>query len=210
MNENINDKGFGEVLIIVGVTIVILAILFFGISNTFIGTYNKLVTDRQTVLTQQGDLEAQMQRRFDIINETVGAVKGALGHEDIIFNDIAKQQAAFTQAHNTGNVQGELNANSAVSASIGQALRGYFVVQQQYPQEYALQNVKDLQTNIDGSENRISTARQRYNNTVQIYDTELSTFPTVWINGTFFHLQPLPYYQNDTESNKAPSVNLGQ
>lgn len=209
MNK-INNKGYGEILIIFGVTLVILAILFFGISSSTVGTYNKLVTDRQTVLAQKGDLEAQMQRRFDIINETVGAVKGALGHENTIFNDIAKQQAAFTQAHNTGNVQGELNANAAVSASIGQALRGYFVVQQQYPQEYALQNVKDLQTNIDGSENRISTSRQRYNNAVQVYDTELSTFPTVFVNSLIFHFEPLPYYQNDTESNKAPSVNLGQ
>lgn len=191
-----------------GVIILILIIGIVSLYNVYISTQNKFNTDRQTAISTNADLDAQLQRRFDLINQTVGATKGALSHETTIFNDIAKQQAAFTQAHDTGNVQGELNANAAVGTAVGQALRGYFVVQQQYPQEYALQFVQNLQTNIDGSENRISVGRQRYNDAVRIYDTEISNVPGSWLNSIFFHFMPLPYYQNTVQSNSAPNVNL--
>lgn len=185
--------------------LIVLGIILYA---TSIGTYNKLQTDRQNAVSANADLDSQLQRRFDLINQTVGATKGALSHEQKIFDDISKQQAAFTQAHSAGDVQGELNANAAATASIGQALRGYMVVQQQYPNEQALVQVQNLQTNIDGSENRISVARQHYNDAVKTYDTELVTFPNSFMNDTFFHMSSLPYYQNATESNKAPNVNL--
>lgn len=203
-----------KVLIVIGIifgVVVFLTIITAASLYGFVkGSYNTITTDRQTAISINADLDAQLQRRFDLINQTVGATKGALAHEQKIFDDIAKQQAAFTQAHDSGNVQGELNANAAVGTSIGQALRGYFVVQQQYPNEQALQFVQNLQTNIDGSENRISVARQRYNDSVKIYNTELSVFPTNWLNGQFFHFQSMPYYRNDVESKKAPKVDLGQ
>jgi len=203
-------KGFVTIEIVLGVILLIIIIAIASVFNTYVSFQNKFNTDKQVAQQTNGDLDSQLQRRFDLINETVGATKGALSHETTIFNDIAKQQAAFTQAHNTGNTQGELDASSAVASSVGQALRGYFVVQQQYPQEYALQSVKDLQTEIDGSETRISVFRQRYNNAVNVYDTEISNVPGSWYNSIFFHFQPLPYYQNSTSSNNAPTVNLGQ
>lgn len=198
------------IAIIFGIFILILIIGGLSVFNTYMSLQNKFNTDRQVAISAQGDLEAQMQRRFDIISETVGAVKGALTHEQKVFDDIAKQQAAFTQAHDAGNVQGELNANAAAGAAIGQALKGYFVVQQQYPQEFALQNVKDLQTNINGSEDRISVARQRYNDATRIFDTEIGNVPGAWFNSIFYHYSLLPYYKNDAEANKAPKVDLGQ
>jgi len=205
-----NQKGFTSLEVILLVFLLIVIVVGFSIFSTVVGTYNHLATDKQTTLTAQGNLDAQLQRRFDLINQTVGATKGALSHETTIFADIAKEQAAFTQAQNSGNTQGQLSASTAVSASVGQALRGYLVVAQQYPQEYALQEVQNLQTDIDGSENRVSNARQFYNSTAQQYNTELSTFPNNWLNGSYFHFQSFPYYQNTAQSSNAPTVNLGQ
>lgn len=191
--------GFLLVIIVVG-------LIFFSMVK---GTYNTLVTDKLAAQTQQADIDAQLQRRFDLINQMVGSTKGALIHEKQVFDDIAKQQAAFTQAQQTGDVQGELNANTAVTASVSQALHGYFVVQQQYPNEQALEFVKNLQVDIEGSENRVSVARQRYNDAVQTYNQASQVFPGNMIAG-YFHFEPMKFYQEDAAAQKAPSVDLGQ
>lgn len=193
--------------LIFGTLFLIVIFTAFGIIGMVKTTYNNLTTERVTAQRTNSDIDAQLQRRFDLINQTVGATKGALVHEEKIFADISKQQAAFTQAHNAGNVQGELNADAAATTSLGALFRGYFVAQMQYPNEQALESVKNLQVDIEGSENRISVARQRYNDSVQTYNSDLNIFPNNIIAG-YFHFIPMEFYKNDAQSNVAPTVNL--
>lgn len=171
-------------------------------------TYNSLTTERNAAQEQNSIILVELQRRYDLLNETVGTVKGALSHETTVYKYIAEAQAAaqsFNQAQSSGNTQSELSAGAGLTT----ALRGYLVVQQQYPQLQALQNTKDLQTNIDGSENRVGIARQRYDEDVLQYNNDLAIFPNNVLAG-YFHFTALPYYKNDAESNKAPKIDLGQ
>jgi len=203
------NKTTAIILSIFGGFILIIIIVALSIYSFATSSYNSLVTERVAAQEQQAQIDAQLQRRFDLINQMVGTAKGALSHEDVVFGDIAKQQAAFTQAHNGGNIQGELQADQAVNASLSQLFRGYFVAQTQYPNEQALEFVKNLQIDIEGSENRVGVARQRYNEAVQTYNQDLQIFPKNIVAG-YFHFEPMAFYQNDAASNKAPTVNIGQ
>ena len=170
-------------------------------------SYNNLVTLQTSAQTKKAQVETELQRRWDLINQMVGSTKGALRHEEAIFDNIAKQQAAFINAQKQGDTQGELNASNQVSGAVGQLFRSYLVVQSQYPNEQALEFVRNLQVDIEGSENRISVARQRYNERVQEYNQARRTFPTVIIAG-FMNFQDMQFYAADASSQKAPGVNL--
>lgn len=188
---------------ILGSFVLIVLILF----SMVFGSYNRLIKEKQNGLTQSSQIETQLQRRFDLVNQMVGSTRGALRHEEKIFDDIAKQQAAFINAQKSGNVQGELSASDAMAGSVGALFRGYMVVQTQYPNEQALEFVRNLQTDIEGSENRISVARQKYNEDVQVYNTDLQTFPTSVIAG-FFNFKELPRFQSSVKALEAPVINL--
>jgi LemA protein len=166
------------------------------------GTYNSLVTQRSAVDRQYSDIQAQLQRRADLIPNLVATTKGAMKHEQAVFEDISKAQAAFTRAPQGSSEQ--LDAYNG----LGTALRGYMVVAQQYPQLAALDIVKDLNTNLDGSENRISVARQRYNEEVEKYNNSLMKFPGNLI-ANFFDFEKKDYFAvQSPEDEKAPEIDM--
>jgi LemA protein len=165
------------------------------------GSYNGMVSLREEARTQQAEIENAMQRRADLVPQIVGATKGAMAQERAVFDDIAKAHAAFTNA--PSGSQEKMDAGAA----LGSALRGYLVVAQQYPNLKSLDIVKDLTTTIEGTENRISVARTRYNEAVQSYNQKVQTFPTNIFAGMFGFTQ-MQRFEMDDKAKVAPEVNL--
>lgn len=169
--------------------------------SLFAGSYNRLVTERQEAITQESQIETQMQRRADLVPNIVAATKGGMTQEKAVFASISKAYSAYQQAPS--------GSSDKVSAgdNLGAALRGYLVVVQQYPNLRSLDLVKDLTTTLEGTENRISVARQRYNESVQTYDRDMQLFPTNIVAGMYGFQQMKPFTA-DTNGQKVPQVNL--
>lgn len=175
--------------------IIIGAISMFGAIR---GSYNRLVGERATAKTQEAQVETEEQRRLDLLPNTAIAAKAGLVHEETVFANIAKAQAAFT------NAQDPVARNDAGN-QLGTALRGYLVVAQQYPQLRGLNSIETLTTEIEGTENRINVARRDYNTDVQMYDQDLQGFITQFL-ANYYHFQPLPLFQEQTAAKSAPNL----
>lgn len=189
------------------ITLGIIGFILLIFVSSVVGSYNGLVSLQTQAQKQNSQIDTELQRRWDLINQMVGSTKGALRHEEAIFDDIAKQQAAFTNAQKQGDVQGELNASNQVTGAVGRLFSSYLLVQTQYPNEQALEFVRNLQVDIEGSENRISVARQRYNEDVQAYSQTKRSFPTVII-ASMMNFPDMSLYKADGSAQKAPMVDL--
>ncbi|MGI8419653.1 MAG: LemA family protein [Candidatus Levyibacteriota bacterium] len=167
------------------------------------GAYNSLVVDRVGVQTAQAQVETQLQRRFDLIPNLEASVKGAQIQEQKVFKDIAQARTHYagTAPQSADRVQ----AANQYESAIGRLL----VVVESYPQLQSNQAIQDLMTQLEGTENRISVARQRYNETDQLYMQHLQTFPGNIIAG-MFHFLPLPLFQSTPGAETAPKVNFNQ
>lgn len=184
------------------ITLAILFVIGLSIYGFVSGTYNSLITMREDARTQQSEIQVQMQRRFDLVPNIVASTKGAMQQERAIFEDISKAQAAFRNAPQGSNAQ--YNAGE----QLGAALRGYLVVAQQYPDLKSLDIVKDLNVVLEGTENRVTVARTRYNENVRDYNKKLQVFPGNLVAGMFnFERMDLFVLQNE-EAKNAPKVNL--
>lgn len=188
-------------LIGMGAFLAIIALTGLTIFSTVKGTYNKLVNERTAVERLASDVDVQMQRRADLVPNLVQTTKGAMAQEQAVFENISKAHAAFSNAP-----QGSSERFEAGTA-LGTALRGYMVVAQQYPQLASLDIIKDLNTNLDGTENRISVARQRYNEETQKYNSHLQEFPTNMIAG-YFNFEKKPFFEIAQEAKEVPKVDL--
>lgn len=187
-----------DILIGVGALLLILIIVVWSFVAGLFGAYNRLVQEHQAGLSAQGQVQAQEQRRLDLLPNAAITANAGLVHEQKVFDDISHAQAAFT------NAQNPVEQNNAGN-QLGAALRGYLVVAQQYPQLRGLNSIETLTAEIEGTENRISVARQRYNEAVQSYDSDLQSFPALIVAG-YMHFQPLPYFTAVQAAQSAPSL----
>lgn len=167
------------------------------------GSYNSLVSDRVAVQTAQAQVETQLQRRFDLVPNLVASVKGAQLQEQKVFKDIADARTHYagTQPLSPDRVQAANQFESAISRLL--------VIVENYPDLKSNQTVQDLMTQLEGSENRISVARQRYNEADQQYTIHVQSFPGNIVAG-MFHFQPLPLYQSTPGAANAPKVDFTQ
>lgn len=165
------------------------------------GTYNALVSERVAVQTSQAQVETQLQRRFDLVPNLVASVKGAQIQEQKVFKDISDARTHYsgTAPLSSDRIQAANQYESAISRLL--------VVVENYPQLHSNQTVQDLMTQLEGSENRISVARQRYNETDQLYMQHLQTFPGNII-ASMFHFQPIPLFQSTPAAQTAPKVDF--
>ncbi|HWY80239.1 MAG TPA: LemA family protein [Candidatus Sulfotelmatobacter sp.] len=186
-------KYFTPLLVIA--SIVILCLFWVG------GIYNTLVSERIAVQTAESQVEAQLQRRFDLIPNLVASVKGAQIQEQKVFKDIADARTHY--AGTTPSSSDRIAAANQYESAISRLL----VIVESYPQLTSNQSIKDLMTELEGTENRISVARQRYNETDQQYMQQLQIFPGNLVAG-IFHFQSLPLFQSTPGAQVAPSVNF--
>lgn len=166
----------------------------------FIFSYNGLVNKETRVDQATADLEVQLQRRFDLIPNLVSAVQGALTQERDILNNLADARSRYAGA--TAGAD-KLEAAGQVESALGRLL----VVVENYPQLASLQNVRDLQVQLEGTENRVSQARRDYNEFATSFNRAIRAFPRSIIAGMFGFEKRTLYVAADGAS-EAPVVDL--
>lgn len=180
------------ILIIVGI-ILVLAI-FFG------GTYNSLATLDESVDGAWAQVENQLKRRADLIPNLVNTVKGYASHEEDVLTEITRARAGLESAR-TPEEYAEANQQ------MDNALNSLNIVVENYPDLKANENFLDLQVQLEGTENRISTERMRYNDAVRKFNTKIRRFPTNIIAG-IFNFEVREYFEIDPEDAEVPEVNF--
>lgn len=175
--------------------------------------YNTLTTKQQNVKGKWANVETQLQRRADLINNLVESAKLAGIQEQEVFGRIADARARLLQATSQAP-QGEggnrtpeqkqaiIDADNSFGGTIGRLL----VLQEAYPQLKSNENFLKLQDEVAGTENRIATARKDYNTATQDYNTTRSRFPTV-ISAKLFGFQEEPYFKAEEAAREVPQIN---
>ena len=188
----------------------LLVVLVLVVGLSLAGTYNRLVTLGQEVDKQWAQVENVYQRRADLVPNLVATVQGAAEFEKETFTAVTEARASVGRATVTpGKAPTDPEALARyeqAQASLGAALQRLLVVVEKYPDLKASQNFRDLQAQLEGTENRIAVERMRFNDAVQAYNTALLRFPTNMI-ATLFHFESKPYFKATTPgAEKAPAV----
>ena len=177
-----------------------------------IGSYNSLVQLDQAVQAQWGQVQNVYQRRADLIPNLVETVKGAAAFEKDTFTQVAEARAQV------GKVTGEALQNATsdpqaferfqqAQSGLSSALSRLMVVVEKYPDLKANANFRDLQAQLEGTENRISVERKRFNDTAQAFNTKRMSFPTVIIAGFFgSRFNEKAYFKAAEGADRAPQV----
>ncbi|HEX5551642.1 MAG TPA: LemA family protein [Chitinophagaceae bacterium] len=173
-------------------------------------SYNNMVSYNQDVQSRWGQVENQYQRRMDLIPNLVNTVKGAANFEKSTLTQVIQARASATQIKVDANdlTPAKIQQFQAAQGQLSQALGRLMVVSERYPQLTATQNFKDLQAQLEGTENRIAVARMDFNNSVQTYNTAIKRFPAVLYAG-MFGFETKGFFQSQAGANKAPNVNFG-
>lgn len=193
----------GCLIAAVGVVVLLLVSALF-LFMMYRNTYNSLVGLDENVKAKTGNVQAQYQRRADLIPNLVEVVKGYAGHEKETLTAVIQARAEATRM--TLNVQdAEAMARyQNAQGSLTQALGRLMMVTEKYPDLKANENFRDLQAQLEGTENRIKQARLDYNEAVQTYNTEVRGFFTsMFFSGKFPVRQP---FQADAGAQNAPKV----
>lgn len=195
-------------LIALGGLVVIAAIAVL----TLAGTYNKLVTLDQAVQSQWAQVESVYQRRADLIPNLVETVKGAANFEKSTYVAVSEARAKVGQVNLGGNAPNDPAAFAKFSAAqdgLSSALSHLLVVAERYPDLKASQNFADLQAQLEGTENRISVERMRFNTAAQTFNVTRDSFPTVAVAGLFgSRFNEKAYFKSQSGSENAPHVNF--
>lgn len=168
-------------------------------------------TAKNKVASQLAEISNQYKRRLDLIPNLVKTVKGYAGHEKSTLEAVVKARASATQAKiDVNNLSpSQIKNFQKAQSNLGQALGRLMVVVEKYPDLKANANFLDLQSQLEGTENRIAVARQRYIKSIEAFNNLVTVFPSSLTNSMFFHYQPLPQWQADESSKelkKTPKV----
>jgi LemA protein len=176
-----------------------------------VGTYNSLVTLDQGVQAQWAQVENVYQRRADLIPNLVETVKGAAAFETDTFTAVTEARARVGQV-NAGDIANNPEAFARFQQAqdgLSSALSRLMVVVEKYPDLKATQNFRDLQVQLEGTENRIAVERKRFTETAQAFNTKRMSFPTVVIAGFFgSRFNEKPYFKAQPGAETAPAVNF--
>ena len=172
--------------------------------------YNGLVKSQESVETAWADVESSYQRRADLIPNLVETVKGYAKHEQETLEGVIEARANATKVTIDGaNMTPEdLQKYQAAQGDVTNALSRLIAVSEAYPDLKANENFKDLQTQLEGTENRINKARNDFNEVAKQYNTKRRTFPTSII-ASIFGFGDKPYFQAQEGADKAPKVDFG-
>ncbi len=184
-------------LIIVGGGLLVL-LLIFGFMA--IGSYNTLTTKHEKVKVEFSNVDAQLQRRADLIPNLVETVKGYAKHEEKVFSEIAEARSRLL---NAGTVDEKSAANAQLTGALGRLL----VLAENYPDLKANEQFKTLMIQLEGTENRIAVARRDYNQTVLDYNTTRQRFPAV-IMANILGFERAEEFKAEEGARQAPKVNF--
>lgn len=190
-----------------GLIVVLLLILVLG--GCGCSGYNKMVTEDQSVKGKWGNVQSEYQRRSDLIPNLVNTVKGAADFEKSTLEAVVNARAKATQTTiNPGELTPENIAKfQQAQGELSGALSRLLVTIERYPDLKANQNFRDLQAQLEGTENRIKVARNDFNTSVQSYNTTVKTFPNNIFAG-IFGFKEKGYFAAEPGSETAPTVDF--
>lgn len=177
--------------------VVVLALVLGGCE--FVGTRNKLATEKEAINGMFSQVDADLQRRSDLIPNIVETVKGYAKEETTIFTNIANARSALMGAKSP---QEKIDANNQLDGALSRLL----VVVENYPNLKASENFKQLQYELEGTENRILQSRRRYNEAVQKYNTDISLFPGSIVASMSGFQRDDAYFKTEPGARTAPKV----
>ena len=190
------NKTLGIVLAAIGGVLLIAGI------SLMIG-YNGLVTKREMVKTKWADVQAQYQRRMDLIPNVVTTVKTAADTEQRILQGVVNARSAWA----TAKMGGDINAQIKAASGFDSAMSHLLVTVEAYPQLKSIEGFGDLTTNLEGTENRVAVARRDYNEAVRVYNTASMVFPGSMI-AALFSFAPFQSFEADAGAQNAPKVDF--
>ena len=201
------SKGLKTGLIVLGIIVLIIFSLYGCVSSS----YNSMVTADEGVKAAWSQVENVYQRRFDLIPNLVNTVKGYASHEEKVFTEIAEMRS---KAGGVINVSDEVLNNpesfekfQKVQGELGGALQRLISVAENYPELKANENFRDLQSQLEGTENRIAVERKRFNEAVQAYNLLTRRFPQAML-ANMFGFREKSYFKADEQAATAPKVSF--
>ena len=191
----------------------LLALIIFG--GYFVSVRNNLVSLEEQVNQHWAQVQSQYQRRYDLIPNLVRTVQGAANFERSTLNDVVNARARVGQVQvpagpNAGNLPDDPNAMAQFAAaqqSLSSALSRLLVVVERYPDLKANRNFLELQSQLEGTENRIAVERGRYNEVVQQFNTGIRRFPATLV-ARLSGFKAKAYFQGVQEAQTAPQVDF--
>ena len=188
----------------------LLVFLLIASMNFYGCGYNKLVTMEEGVNSAWSQVENQYQRRADLIPNLVSTVQGAADFEKSVLTEVTDARSRVGQTKLTADDLSDPQKFAAFQKAqdqLSSALSRLLVVSENYPQLKSNESFLQLQSQLEGTENRISVERKRFNETVQSYNTEVRSFPTL-IAAKIFGFKEKEYFKSVAGSEKAPDVNF--
>ncbi len=172
-------------------------IVLFGLA--LVGSYNGLVSSNQAVDTAWGNIQADLQRRYDLIPNLVNTVKGYAKHESGVLEEVTRLRSQWGEARTTDE---QVEAANHLEDALGRLM----VVVEKYPDLKANENFLRLQDELAGTENRIAVARMRYNQAVQDYNVKVQSFPSNLMASIGGFKARDAYFKAEQEAQEAPKV----
>ncbi len=189
--------------------LIIILIVAFGIFKWGVGLNNTMVEKQETAKTQWANVESAYQRRADLIPNLVNTVKGYASHEKETLEGViqARANATKTTIDPTNVTPEQMAAFQKAQTGLSGALSKLMVVVERYPDLKANQNFLELQSQLEGTENRINVERNRYNSSAKDYNVYIRKFPATILAG-MLGFDPLVLFQGAEGSDKAPTVDF--
>lgn len=187
--------------------LILIAAIAFWAYGKGTGFYNTAINLKEDATSQWAKVESSYQRRAELIPNIVSTVKGYAAHEKETLEGVIKARAEATKTTiNAGDLTPEkMAAFQKAQSGLSGALSKLMVVVERYPDLKANQNFLELQSQLEGTENRINVERNRFNDTVKPYNKLLKVFPN-FIFAKWFNLNEMSYFEADAGSEKAPKV----
>ena len=184
------------------IAIIVIIVILVVLAAIFAGMYNSLVGRRNQVDNAWSQIDVQLKRRHDLIPNLVEAVKDYMSYEQETITKVTEARAAAINAGQQGP-QAQAEAENALTGT----LKSLFAVVENYPDLKANQNVMSLQEELTATENKISFARQFYNDSVLTYNNKIQTVPSNLIAG-MFNFSPRQFFAAPEEDKAVPKVDL--
>ena len=185
------------------IVLIVVALALFFLGGKYVSVHNDLAQKRVAIDAAWANIDADLQRRSDLIPNLVATVKAYAKEETTVIDEISKARAALSGA---STPEDKIAANNRMDGALGRLL----VVVENYPNLKANQNFQSLQFELEGTENRILQSRRVYNKAVQDYNAELSQFPQNLVASLSGFQPNNAYFKTDIGARTAPKVSDDQ
>lgn len=187
------------------IVLAVVVVVVVGVYSWMKGSFNEMVRLNEEVLAQSSQIENQYQRRADLIPNLVSTVKGYAEHEKSTLDQVTEARAQASQTRIDINDAEALAKFDRAQGELSSALSRLMAISESYPDLKANQNFRDLQTQLEGTENRISVERRKFNETARQFNTYIKMFPRN-ILSNLYGFDPVNYFEAQQGAETAPKV----